>query len=95
MSKLSNKVGRVNNCRDLARKLSFLSTKFDISLYTTTLCTYSIYLYEQISCCNVIMNHVDCFKNVMQKIHSCYKNILGVSRKKYRSIIGVIGWVFH
>ena len=41
---MSNEVGRIDNFLALARKLSFLPTELDISLYTTTLCTYSIYL---------------------------------------------------
>ena len=41
---MSNEVGRIDNFRALARKLSFVPTSLDIFLNTTELCTYSIYL---------------------------------------------------
>ena len=44
ISKISNEVGRIDNFRALARKLSFLPNELDIFDIRKTLCTYSIYL---------------------------------------------------
>ena len=44
LSKISKEVWRTDTFRALARKLSFLPTELNIFLYTTTLCTCSIYL---------------------------------------------------
>ena len=44
LSNISIEVGRIDNFRALARKLSFLPTELDIFLCTATLCTYFFYL---------------------------------------------------
>ena len=64
-------------------------------------------IWKWISCCNDVMNHVDCVikRDVFpQKMHPCFKiHIRGISffvlkisvvyQEKY--IIGVIAWVFR
>ena len=50
-------------------------------------------MWKWISCCNDVMNHVDCVikRDVyQQKMHSCSQNIRGIS-KKYT--MGDIAWI--
>ena len=61
--------------------------------------------WKWISCCNDVMNHIDCVikRDVYpQKMHSCFKNIRGISFfvKKYlwyiyiKNIMCDIAWIF-
>ena len=43
ISKISNKVGRINNCQYFARQIINSSNQVRYFQYTTTLCTYSVY----------------------------------------------------
>ena len=83
----SNEVGRIDNFRALAQTLSILPTELNIFLYTTALCTYSIYLSKSDLLSFVISNTdkhefssikkwIRCCNDVMNNVDCVIKRVI-------------------